>query len=191
MVNVGKREQDRIEHKKRYRANAAYREACKARAREYGQRHAERRKAYMQAYTARKRLDPVWVEAQRARGREKQRKLRVEMTDQEKRDKRATRRDRRFLTAREVVIEAYLRDKVIAAGGMCQKFIDPGRRGAPDRLVILPGHPTHYVELKRPRFGYLEPHQQRYHDDLRRCGQRVWVLATHESVDAFMVEILL
>ena len=72
---------------------------------------------------------------------------------------------------------------------MCPKFVSPGCRGAPDRLVLLAGHPAYFVELKRPRGIKPTPWQLRYHEKLRACGQRVWILRTTEAVDAFFAEI--
>lgn len=89
----------------------------------------------------------------------------------------------------EAKAEQYLADGVRMVGGMCPKFNDPGRRGAPDRIVCLPGHPAYFVELKRSKLGKLDAHQQRYHDDLRAAGQRVWVLWSKEDVDGFFAEI--
>jgi hypothetical protein len=106
------------------------------------------------------------------------------------RAKNARRYAKQSAGGKESVVETYLCERVANAGGMTPKFKDPSRNGAPDRLVILPGHPTYYVELKRPRGGKLATWQKRYHDDLRACGQRVWILKTKEAVDAFMLEIL-
>jgi hypothetical protein len=115
--------------------------------------------------------DPVWAAAERER---------------QKMYKRAA----RSKVAKESVIETYFCDRIADAGGMTPKFKDLGRRGAPDRLAILPGHPTYYVELKRPRGGKLYSWQTRYHEDLRACGQHVWVLNTHAAVDGFMAGLL-
>ena len=86
-------------------------------------------------------------------------------------------------------VEEYLIEKVKEKEGLCLKFTSPGRRGAPDRLVLLLGHPTYYVELKRPRSGKLAPHQERYHAAIRAAGQRVWILWSKEDVNAFITEI--
>jgi hypothetical protein len=96
---------------------------------------------------------------------------------------------RRAAVPKEHVIEKYLVDAIAARGGFCPKFIDGGRRGAPDRLVILPGHPAYFVELKRPKMGQLQPWQRRYHEDLRACDQKVWVLSSIEMVDEFLLTL--
>lgn len=93
-------------------------------------------------------------------------------------------------TPLEKEVELALRLEVEKRGGMCPKFMDPARRGAPDRLVLLPGHPTYFVELKRPRrLGELKPWQVRYHADIRAAGQRVWTLWGVKEVDAFFAEL--
>jgi hypothetical protein len=86
-------------------------------------------------------------------------------------------------------VELYLTNSVKAMRGMCVKLKDPSRRGAPDRIVCLPGHPSYFVELKRPKNGRLAAHQTRYHDDLRAAGQKVWVIWSYEEVDGFFAEI--
>lgn len=90
---------------------------------------------------------------------------------------------------REIVIEDYLVFGVKMLGGLCLKFTSPGRRGAPDRIVCIPGKPAFFVEVKRPRGGKLRSHQIRYHDDLREAGQQVYVLWTKEDVDGFFATI--
>ena len=102
----------------------------------------------------------------------------------------ARKRESRGKYPTEASIEKYLCDQVKLLGGMCIKFTDPGRRGAPDRIVCLPGHAAYFVELKRPKLSRLDAHQVRYHDDLRASGQRVWVVWNREEVDAFFTEII-
>lgn len=50
----------------------------------------------------------------------------------------------------ESKIEAYLRQRVKDLGGIAYKFTSPGNSGVPDRLVLLPGNRTVFVELKAP-----------------------------------------
>ena len=51
---------------------------------------------------------------------------------------------------KESDIESYLRKRVEANGGKCWKWVSPGRRGVPDRIVIMPGGVVAFVELKAP-----------------------------------------
>jgi hypothetical protein len=96
---------------------------------------------------------------------------------------------------RESEIEAYLVARVKDLGGEVRKVKWIGRRGAPDRLVMLPGivresarrpvvvtDRTIWVELKAPGVK-PEPHQVREHERMRAMGQRVEVVDSLERVD--------
>lgn len=90
---------------------------------------------------------------------------------------------------RESEIEQYLVDRVKALGGEVRKVQWIGRRGAPDRLVMLPDDPrigqwaaTIWVELKAPG-EKAKPHQAREHERMRRMGQHVVVVDSLEGVD--------
>lgn len=52
---------------------------------------------------------------------------------------------------REDVIERHLVNEVKKAGGIAYKFTSPGRRGVPDRIVLLPNGKIIFVECKAPR----------------------------------------
>lgn len=80
-------------------------------------------------------------------------------------------------------IETYLRKKVEASGGKCWKWVSPGRRGVPDRIVIMPGGVVAFVELKAP--GKKERHDQvRVQKILRDLGCLVYSsVDSKEKVD--------
>lgn len=91
---------------------------------------------------------------------------------------------------RERDVEAYLVKSVRELGGEVRKVQWIGRRGAPDRLVMLPlcgrGGPwsscrTIWVELKAPG-EKAKPHQVREHDRMRAMGQLVVVIDSLEGV---------
>ena len=117
--------------------------------------------------------------------------------------------------ALEAKIEKYLCDRVKMLGGEVRKVKWIGRRGAPDRLVMLPAiklatsetnadrvtatairafmlalegdiNPaTIWVEVKAP--GEVpEPHQAREHARMRAMGQRVEVIDSMAGVDALL-----
>jgi hypothetical protein len=171
----------------RYANDPAYRNKVKSDARESQIRNKERRASYLREYLARKKLDPVWVDEQRVRSRENSRIRRADPAYRAMIQER--KKTRRKLVPVEAVIETYLCEEAKSRGGAALKFIDPGRRGAPDRLVVLPGHPTYYVELKRPHLGVLDAAQERYHERLRAWGQKVFVLWSKEEVDGFFASI--
>jgi hypothetical protein len=92
---------------------------------------------------------------------------------------------------RESTIEKHLVKRVKDLGGEVRKVQWIGRRGAPDRLVMLL-HPsskfwrenvltTVWVELKATGVK-AEAHQLREHTRMRRMGQRVVVIDSIEGV---------
>lgn len=89
---------------------------------------------------------------------------------------------------RESKIEAYLVERVQALGGEVRKVQWIGRRGAPDRVVMLRRDDgdmrpeTIWVELKAPG-EKPKPHQQREHDRMQAMGQWVEVIDSLEGVD--------
>ncbi|MBG6243514.1 MAG: VRR-NUC domain-containing protein [Candidatus Symbiopectobacterium sp. Dall1.0] len=76
---------------------------------------------------------------------------------------------------RESTIEKHLIAEVKKAGGIAYKFVSPGRRGVPDRLVVLPGGRVLFVECKAPG-QKARPAQQREHARLRALGFTVVVV---------------
>lgn len=99
---------------------------------------------------------------------------------------------------RERDIEAHLVKRVKERGGEVRKVKWIGRRGAPDRFVMLPsihwadsaqGHyrpaTDVWVELKAPGVK-AEPHQLREHKRMRAMGQRVVVIDSIEGVEALL-----
>lgn len=82
---------------------------------------------------------------------------------------------------RESAIERHLVRRVQALGGECRKVQWPGRRGAPDRAVFLPGRLI-WVELKAPG-EKAKPHQIREHQRLQDLGQTVLIVDTIEQID--------
>jgi hypothetical protein len=90
---------------------------------------------------------------------------------------------------RESQIEAHLVKRVKAAGGEVRKVQWIGRRGAPDRLVMLPApigqRRGFWVELKAPGQP-LKPHQAREHARMKRMGESVFKVDTIEQVEALL-----
>ncbi len=92
---------------------------------------------------------------------------------------------------RESTIEQYLVDRVKTLGGEVRKVKWIGRRGAPDRLVMLPNHWHHgeqtlvWVELKapgkKPRTSQLNEHKR-----MRAMGQRVVVIDSSQGVEELL-----
>lgn len=177
-----------MQKRERYRADPVYAETLRERSREYASRNVESRRAYLRDWNARRKADPELAEKDRVAQREKQRRRRAALRTDPVKHAAAlqARRNQRAGAVREIVVEKYLCERVQAAKGFCPKFVDPSRRGAPDRLVLLPGHPTVFVELKRPKGGVLSVHQSRYHEAIRAAGQTVFVAWSKGDVDSIM-----
>lgn len=85
---------------------------------------------------------------------------------------------------REAKVERHFARVVRALGGRAYKFKTPGRRGAEDRLTLLPRARIYFVETKAPG-KKPEPHQAREHARKRALGFKVLVLDTIEKIDAW------
>lgn len=86
---------------------------------------------------------------------------------------------------REVTVEEYLGDCVRAYGGEVRKVAWVGRRGAPDRRVMLP-FVRAWAELKRPG-EKLARHQVREHKRMRALGEIVVTLDSKTAVDEWLI----
>lgn len=98
-----------------------------------------------------------------------------------------------ILPVREKAIEAYLKRLVKKLlKGLCEKLINIGDTGWPDRKVIVPPYGYEYwVELKKPKGGVLSPKQKIVHRRLRAMGVKVYVLWTKQDVEDFIKMIKL
>ena len=90
-------------------------------------------------------------------------------------------------TVLESAVEWYLQVKVMKALGVTYKFVSPGRRNVPDRIVIWPAGRVHFVEMKTPG-KTARPAQVREHVRLRKMGCKVFVLDTKAKVDKYVRE---
>ena len=86
---------------------------------------------------------------------------------------------------REREIEAYFVKREKEAGGLQRKFVSPGHRGVPDRIVGFKYERFAFVELKAtgevPR-----PDQSREHLKWAALGFDVFILDSKERVDDFI-----
>ena len=82
----------------------------------------------------------------------------------------------------EKSIETVLRQAVEAEGGVCLKWVCPGHRGVPDRMILFPGGIIAFVELKRPgakvKAGGL---QEWWRDRLWEFGFPCYEISTAEK----------
>ena len=85
----------------------------------------------------------------------------------------------------EKAIERYLVERVKELGGICLKYSNANMVGYPDRVVLLPGGVTIWIELKskgrRP-----EKIQQIRIAQLGRLGHTVYVADSKQRVDEIL-----
>ena len=84
---------------------------------------------------------------------------------------------------KEREIETYLRQVAREMGGMALKFSSPGQRGVPDRIVVVPGIPPFFVEVKKPKGGVLGKQQMLMHQKIIAAGGHVALAYTKDDVD--------
>lgn len=88
---------------------------------------------------------------------------------------------------RESEVEKLLVGGIRKLGGRAFKWVSPGNDGVPDRIVVLPGLPAVFVELKTVT-GKLTPLQRVQLKRLRDMGQAVRVLYGEREVAEFLEE---
>lgn len=83
----------------------------------------------------------------------------------------------------EGIVEDYLIAQSKKHNCLCYKFVSPGHRGVPDRVVIGHGQ-THFIELKSAT-GKLSEQQKLVIQKMQDHGASVHVLNAKEQIDAF------
>lgn len=90
-----------------------------------------------------------------------------------------------FKTMAERDVEKALVQRVQAVGGQAYKFTSPGRRGVPDRIMLLPGRTPEFVEVKR-KGKKPRPEQLREHARIRAAGGVVHVIDSLKGIDRLL-----
>lgn len=88
---------------------------------------------------------------------------------------------------REAVVENLLVSLCEKNEWLIRKLSYVGRRGCPDRLVILPGGGVHFIELKKPRGGALSIQQKLEHEAFANAGANVAVLWSTAEVESWIL----
>lgn len=85
-------------------------------------------------------------------------------------------------------IEVWLGKRLKNLGCLYYKFVSPGNSGVPDRIIVLPGGKTIFVELKADG-GQLSALQRYQIDRLNKQGSLVFVVSGVQDAKA-LVEII-
>lgn len=96
--------------------------------------------------------------------------------------------DRRGNAHLEAAIEEFLRKRVRMVGGYAFKWV-PTIAGVPDRMVLMPGGRTYFVELKQTGEKPTAI-QTVWHNRLRDLGFEVFVIDSKAAVLEFVRHIV-
>ena len=86
------------------------------------------------------------------------------------------------MTDSESTIESLCEAVAVRFGGKFYKFAWVGRRGGPDRILVLPFRSIVFVELKT-HDGRQSPLQRYWEQELIGLGQRYWLVRSAESFE--------
>lgn len=84
-------------------------------------------------------------------------------------------------------IEGYLSKKAKKYGFLCYKFVSPGKKGVPDRILLAKGY-TIYIETKS-NTGVLSEIQKIRINEMRKQGCEVYVINNRKSIDQLLENI--
>ncbi len=86
------------------------------------------------------------------------------------------------MTMLEKDLEKKLVDGIKARGGLCLKWVSPGNRGVPDRILLLPGGKIAFAEMKKPKGARVDPLQKYLKKILTGLGFKVYTIFTEEDL---------
>lgn len=91
-------------------------------------------------------------------------------------------------------IEKDIEKKLVALvkkhGGRCEKLVNVGCKGFPDRTVLLPDGLIIFVETKRPRGGRYAAMQNKWRDWLLALGHSYYRIKDIEQLKTFELLLL-
>lgn len=89
---------------------------------------------------------------------------------------------------KETTIEKRLKSAVKDLGGLALKFLPNYFVGAPDRLILMPGGKTYWVELKSTG-EKLRPVQRARKKQLEKLGFRCYKIDGQSDLDIFIKDV--
>lgn len=88
----------------------------------------------------------------------------------------------------EQALERRLKRETEKHGGQVLKFIVPGKRGVPDRIILLPGARVVFTEIKASG-ETPSPIQRKRMARLMALGFPVYCLDSVQAIDQFIAEV--
>lgn len=85
----------------------------------------------------------------------------------------------------EKAVERYLSDSVKLSGGICLKYSNAGMVGYPDRICMMPGGVTFWVELKSKGEKPTAIQKIRI-SQMQAIGHTVYVCDSKERIDEIL-----
>ncbi|MBW0761349.1 VRR-NUC domain-containing protein [Mammaliicoccus lentus] len=89
----------------------------------------------------------------------------------------------------EKSIEKYLKTNIELLNGFCLKWVSPGTKGVPDRIILMPKGKTYLVELKTEK-GKTSATQKYIHKKFKEIDHKVYILNSKIEVDKFIKEVV-
>lgn len=88
--------------------------------------------------------------------------------------------------AYEADLEAWCRKEATKAGGYLLKWVSPGNKGVPDRILLMPGYVA-FIEFKGPK-GELAPLQRVWQQRIAKMCHRAYVVRDKDAFLGVLVE---
>ena len=88
--------------------------------------------------------------------------------------------------AYEADLEAWCRERAVRDGGYLLKWVSPGNKGVPDRILLLPCFVA-FIEFKALS-GKLSALQQVWYDRLTKMGHNVYIVRTKDQFREILID---
>lgn len=85
-------------------------------------------------------------------------------------------------------LERLFCQKIHDAGGLAWKFVSPGTRGVPDRLILFPVGKISFVEVKSKK-GHLSALQKKRKEQIEALGFSYFLLNSKEQIKTIIESI--
>jgi hypothetical protein len=94
------------------------------------------------------------------------------------------------MTPLEKEIERKLVSIVKKHGGRCEKLVNVGFSGFPDRTLLFPGEKVVFVETKRPKGSKVAALQKKWREWLTAMGFSVWHIYNYDQLNTFELVLM-